>query len=332
MFYKLDSSPEPVSPSLESRSSSSSSYQPGIHSPEAFPSIHSQAFEACNNTSGTQPATPATPLPVMPRSTFSTCGNFIENTEISEAKWLRKFDFNIKDCQDVKGPFPPDRYLRYLDMLLIENASNWSESNPKAIRLLAEPEMIPTQQIIQQFRAVFCERFPSKAVKATYIPSDIEITELRQRPEETLSTYYKRVLNLMQRVRAKDRPASTPNTAFTLLESSMLDIILRASIRGLNNHEIRKEATRDMASTDRSLYMIYNLAEEARRTNAEIQKLLNEKVKSDQLSFYKSLVERNVSKQQVASLLASHQASRMPKPLQHHAWSFHQDPPQHLPS
>ena len=225
VFYKLDSSPEPVSPSPESRSSSSSSYQPGIHSSEAFPSIHSQAFEACNNTSGTQPITPANPLRVMPRSTFSTCGNFLENAEISEAKWLRKFDFDIKDCQDAKGPFPPDRYLRYLDMLLIENASNWSESNPKAIRLLAEPEMTPTQQIIQQFRAVFCERFPSKAVKATSIPSDIEITELRQRPEETLSTYYKRVLNLMQRVRAKDRPASTPNTAFTLLESSMLDII-----------------------------------------------------------------------------------------------------------
>ena len=78
--------------------------------------------------------------------------------------------------------------------------------------------------------------------------------------------------------------------------------------------------------------MIYNLAEEARRTNAEIQELLDEEVKSDQLSFYKSLVQRNVLKQQVASLLASHQASRMPKPFQHHAWSFHQDPPQHLPS
>ncbi|KAL9076268.1 MAG: hypothetical protein Q9161_000984 [Pseudevernia consocians] len=248
----------------------------------------------------------------MPRSTFSTCGNFLENAEIFEAKWLRKFDFDIKDSQDAKGPFPADRYPRYLDMLLIENASNWSESNPKVIRLLAEPEMRSTQQIIQHFRAVFCERFPSKAVKATSIPSDIEITELRQRPEETLSTYNKRVLNLMQRLNAGYH--------------------MRAFIRGLNDHEIRKEATRDMASTDRSLYMIYNLAEEARRTNAEIQKLLDEEVKSDQLSFYKSLVERNVSKQQVASLLASHQASRMPKPLQHHAWSFHQDPPQHLPS
>lgn len=70
----------------------------------------------------------------------------------------------------------------------------------------------------------------------------------------------------------------------------MLDTILRAFIKGLNDNEIRMEVTRGMASSDRSLRNIYQLAEEARRTNLELQKLFDEEVKTDELRFYKSLV------------------------------------------
>ncbi|KAF6240298.1 hypothetical protein HO173_001909 [Letharia columbiana] len=205
-------------------------------------------------------------------------------------------------------------------MLLVDDAFEWSESHPEAVRLLTEVENAGSQQTIQQFRAIFCEKFPSKAVE-TYINV----------PKESLASYFKRVTNLMQRVGIKDRPAATPSAAFSLLESTMLDTILRAFIRGLNDQEIRKEATRGMASSDRSLHMVYNLAEEARRTNAEIQKLLDEESRSDQLQFYKSLVERNLPKQQVASLLASHQAAKAPRPSHYQSWSFHADPPEQLP-
>ena len=52
------------------------------------------------------------------------------------------------------------------------------------------------------------------------ISFDVEITELRQRFDESLSIYYKRVLNLMQRVGAQNRPAALSSTSLTLLESS----------------------------------------------------------------------------------------------------------------
>ncbi len=55
----------------------------------------------------------------------------------------------------------------------------------------------------------------------------------------------------------------------TTLESAMLDTILRALIRGLSDSTIRAEATRGMAPVTRSLKSIYNLAEEARRSNNE---------------------------------------------------------------
>ena len=84
----------------------------------------------------------------------------------------------------------------------------------------------------------------------------------------------------------------------------MLENIVRAFLRGLNNQEIRKEAARGMTSADRSLRNVYALAEEARRTNLEIQKSLNEDTKSRELRFYKSHFELNVPKHQVASLFA----------------------------
>jgi len=53
----------------------------------------------------------------------------------------------------------------------------------------------------------------------------------------------------------------------------MLNTILRAFIRGLSNSIIRAKATRGIAPITRLLKSIYNLAEEARRTNIKIQKL-----------------------------------------------------------
>lgn len=96
----------------------------------------------------------------------------------------------IKAYQDAEGRFPPAKSLNYLEMLLTGEASDWSESNLNAIRLLTEVEVAPSQQTIQQFRAVFCKRFPSKVVEATPIPFDVELTDLRQRPDKPLSAYY----------------------------------------------------------------------------------------------------------------------------------------------
>ena len=78
----------------------------------------------------------------------------------------------------------------------------------------------------------------------------------------------------------KDRSISTL-TFFELnfLKSIFLNIVLRAFIRKLINHEIYKKIIRDITQVDRFLFEIYNFIEKARRSNLEIQKLLNEKFK-----------------------------------------------------
>ena len=75
----------------------------------------------------------------------------------------------------------------------------------------------------------------------------------------------------MQRVEIKNRSTtSSIAISLTTLESAILNIILRVFIKDLIDYDIRKEATREMVSTNRSLSIIYNLAEEARRINVKI--------------------------------------------------------------
>lgn len=74
----------------------------------------------------------------------------------------------------------------------------------------------------------------------------------------------------------------------------MFDIVLRAFIRELNDNKLRKEATRGITASDRSLKSIYNLTEETRRTNIKIQKLFDEKHKHDKLQYYKALAQKNL--------------------------------------
>ena len=69
---------------------------------------------------------------------------------------------------------------------------------------------------------------------------------------------------------AKDRPINTSIDIFIPLKSTILNTILRAFIKGFNNYEIRKEATRGIIFSDCFLYIIYSLAEKVRRINIEI--------------------------------------------------------------
>ncbi|KAL8845914.1 MAG: hypothetical protein Q9221_008958, partial [Calogaya cf. arnoldii] len=103
--------------------------------------------------------------------------------------------------------------------------------------------------------------------------------------------------------------------------SAILDTILRAWIRGLSDVDIRKESTRGMASVDRLLRNLYNLAKEARRTKIELDKLVEEERKANKLSFYKTVVQKNMTPVQIEALMTQF---RIPA-TENRSWSFHND-------
>ena len=246
--------------------------------------------------------------------TFALCGTF-SGTTIAASRWLIKFNHEMKGYRSSDGNIPPDLYLESLNMLLTDDAADWAESHPEAVRMLSDPN--PTADTVERFKSLFCDRFPSKIVELTPVSFDVELAELNQRSDEPLLTYYKRVTNIMQRVGAKDRSASPSSAPLTILESAMLDTILRAFIRGLNNQDISREATRGMASAERSLRNIYTLADEARRTQEEIDRLQLEQSKTKEIEMLKSLLEKTMSKAQLEGLISSYRANASSRPVDH---------------
>ena len=63
---------------------------------------------------------------------------------------------------------PSAKYLEDISMLFTEDAADWSESYSDVIRLLADSA--PTDQIVNNFKALLCERFPSKAIEVQPVP------------------------------------------------------------------------------------------------------------------------------------------------------------------
>lgn len=277
------------------------------------------------------PLTPSTPpLSTMPSKTpsFAFCGSFT-GKEMSAARWLKSFEHDLTESRGEDSPIPPATFLHYLDLLLREDAAVWAETNADAIRLLNITS--PTQTTVDQFVSLFKQKFPAKIVETAPVTFDSELADLRQQPDETIMTYYTRTLNMMQKYGATDR---TLGSMLTLAEGSLLDTFLRAWVKGLADQSVKRKAAEGMGDPNRSLRAVYGLAEQAKLINAEIKRLFDEESKEDELSFYRGLAEKNLSTQQLSSMLATHHASRVgqaraPAPASHQ-WSVHEDT--HVPN
>lgn len=268
---------------------------------------------------------PGDTLAIMTTPTFAFCGKFTGKT-ISAARWLKAYDRELTPRRE-SGQLTPESYLEDLDLLLAEDAAEWAESNSEAIRLLNTEN--PTQATVDQFTSLFKQRFPVKVAEVAPLTFDTEIADLRQQPNETVTSYFTRTTSLMYKYGAKDRNATT---ILSLAESSLLDTFLRTWIRGLSDVSVKRKCAESMGNPDRSMRMLYDVAEATRRINAEMQKLFEEESKENELQFYKDIAQRNMPGTQIDALRASYQASKAPQnSSQYQQWSFHTDPPQQVP-
>ena len=274
-------------------------------------------------------ATPSTQVPTSQERAMATktpaftwCGRY-SGKEMSAARWIKAYEHELRELKEEDGTVPPATYLHYFDLLLLGEAAEWAESNPEAIRLFNTTA--PTQATIDQLVSLFKQRFPAKIVEAIPVTFYMELVDLRQQPEETITNYYTRTLHLTQKYGAKDRASGD---LLSLAEGSLLDTFLRTWLRGLTDNNIKRKCAEYMGVTDRSLRMFYDAAESARRVNLEVQKLFEDEIKDSELQFYKGLAEKNLSGQQISSMLATHHAARTGRPAStpaHHQWLVHED-------
>ena len=254
------------------------------------------------------PPTLTSTLPMMAafRADFKFCG-YYNGKDMPAAKWLKKLDWELEGYM-VDHQIPPHRYIQAFELLLTEDASAWAETHPQAVQILSLDE--PTYDAVRAFKSLLCARFPMKSAEVSSISFDTELSELKQQ-DESLAAYYKRLTVLMQHVGARDRPShpSDADPPLTMLEAAMLESIMKAFLRGLSDSDVRREATRGLASPTRSLLGVYNLADEARRTKSAVEKLNEEEHKARENEILRSLVQKTMSKEQLDSLVSSFQTN-----------------------
>jgi hypothetical protein len=232
----------------------------------------------------------------MTESIFAFCDSFTSQKNISVNKWLLKFEHEMFEYIMNDDRILSNKYLSSLNMLLMNEVARWVESHSNVIRLLEE--LLSTQQTIENLKVLLCERFSFKIIEMIIILINVELSKLKQKIDEFLISYYKRVSELMQRAETRDKQF-TRNSILSSLKFTMLDMILRAFFRELFDLEIKKKVTREMISENRFLRMIYQLAKKARRINLKIQKLYDEELRRDELKFYKNLTQNNLSRHQI---------------------------------
>ncbi|SLM37975.1 Ribonuclease H-like domain [Lasallia pustulata] len=89
----------------------------------------------------------------------------------------------------------------------------------------------------------------------------------------------------------------------------MLDTVMRAFTRGIHDPDVRRDTLRGLVPADRSLFEVYMVAEESRRSKAEYALLQEEDARAQEFQFYKDVVHRNMPSVQIDSLKASFQAN-----------------------
>ena len=153
----------------------------------------------------------------------------------------------------------------------------------------------PTRETVASFVSILKHRFPGKVIEAAPIVTfESELAELRQKPDETLTSYHSQALDMMYKYGAKDRTTATE--ALTLAESSVLDTFLRGGICGIIDPSVERKWTKYVGAHDRSLRMLYEVAESTRGINLEVQKLFEDETKDSEPQFYKETAERNMPK------------------------------------
>ena len=246
---------------------------------------------------------------------FTFCGHF-SGTGLSAARWLAKLDYEL-ETYEVNGVIPSKKYLKFANLLLTDEAVEWAESNSNVIIILFNSAS--DQGAVDRFKALLQDRFPAKSGELITSTFESELKELQQRADETLAAYYKKVVTLMSRFNARDRPSSTSVLAIllTLMKSAVLKMVMKAFVRDLIDEDIQLRATEDLATSDRSLRGVYALAETARKIKMKLKKMADEREKLRELQFYKSLVQKNMSRTQIEALLTTY--DKKPAPA---SWTF----------
>ena len=190
------------------------------------------------------------------------------------------------------------RHLKSIDLLLINEIAESAEINFDVLRYLSEKKFISS--IVTSFKSLFQDRFFSKIIDSSVFSFDVELSDFKQKSIEFILFYYKRIVVLMLKANVRDRISNRKLFSF---EHFTLDIIMKIFVKSLSNNNVRKKIIRELIHFDRSLKRLFNLAENDDKVEKKLKKLQKKNRKNKELLFYRELIEKNMSKEKIASFI-----------------------------
>ena len=124
---------------------------------------------------------------------------------------------------------------------------------------------------------------------------------LRQKNDEILMFYYKRVAFIMFQIKARNRDI----ISLIQTKSILLNTVIRVFVRKISDRYVQIEAFRHLTKSDRSLRDIYAAAKKTNRNKNVIKKLIDEEFKIKKLNYLRSYVLKIMIKTQLNSNFAS---------------------------
>lgn len=244
---------------------------------------------------------------------FRLCGKFSGKDGQSAARWMKQLEFELSDAGfDGINTIPPFTFIQAVDLLLVDEAANWAEGTPDVSALLSNPS--PGPEDVAEFKTLFISQYPARQLDTPLLTVDSEIQDLKQGERESLVAYYQRTAALLRRSGTKDR---VPGVKLSLLESNMLDQIMRSFVRGLADEELKKDGMKQIVNPIRSLHQTYQIVEETRRAGIEFRKYLEDQNNQHELDFLRKVVGRNMTPQQVQASKLQYAREHM-SPYQYH--------------
>lgn len=205
----------------------------------------------------------------QPRPTFTFCGFFSGNEGgVSSARWLKRLEWELEpyEPRDQSQPSYQRNFLRSVDLLLTEDAATWADTSEEISSLLSMTH--PNVQDVIKFKDLFQARFPNESVEPVSAAAgfNAELRDLCQMNDESLWDYYQRAEAMMHRIGATDRVSD--GRPLTILESSMLDLIIRAFVNGTKNHDVYLACIPHLDNPRLSFRDIYDIGQDV-ATNQE---------------------------------------------------------------
>ena len=201
-------------------------------------------------------------------------------------------------AQKINDEISSKMLLKLIDLLIIEEASTWTETNSEIVYFLTFNHFIIDE--MKRFKILLCERFSTKVQIFTTINFDEKMMNLRQKNDEILMFYYKRVAFIMFQIETRNRDIiSLIQTKFILLNT-----VIRIFVWRISDRYVQIEAFRHLTKSNRSLRDIYAAAKKTNKNKNVIKKLVDEESKVKKLNYLKSYVLKTIIKTQLDSNLA----------------------------